>query len=804
MRSVAHTLVVIICAVLIVGCGGAQSRFASHMQRGQDYFSQGNFAKAGIEFRNALLISPKNPQALVMAGRSAEGLGRVRDALGLYQAAIDASPDNTDARARMGRVMVFGGAPERALTIIEPGLVKHPEDAELLTYRGAARLQLKKPEEALADVEHALRLAPGNPDAVALRASMYRNAGELDKAIALVSAAVHRPSGSGEAASASIDLREVLVSLYVAANDPTKAEQELRELVSLKPEDSRYRSQLAHFYARAGRLDDAQHVLEEAVKVLPHSDEAKLTLVDFMAERRSLPDAERVLQGFITSNPDDYDLRLGLGTLLQRAGSPKEAVDVYREVIRRDETGPKGLIARDRIASIDVAQGRVDDARQLIDQVLQKNSRDNEALGLRAEIAMQRADPAAAIADLRAVLRDQPEATGIRSLLARAYLANGEPALAEEALHAALDLAPADTSLRMQLAQLLLNTQRPEQAITLLEQAASHDSGNAPVRELLARAYLAKGDFAAVHASAEELKSLRPKSAAGYYLAGLAAEGQKQLDEARKEFQQALALEPRAADALTALVQLELSAGRSDDAVALVKKVADQDPSNAFPLNLLGELYTEQKQVPLGIATFNRATQVDPKWWVPYRNLGMVKFVSGDTAGAIAAYQAGIKVAPSEPKLVTDLAALYEKQGRIDDSIACYEAAYRLNSHVPVIANNLAMLLVTYKRDRASLDRARDLTASFASSNDGSLLDTDGWVHFKRGEYSQALPELERAVASAPNSKEIHYHLAMVELHSGQTDRARAELETALAGAAHFSGSDEARTTLASLKQNAG
>jgi len=119
-------------------------------------------------------------------------------------------------------------------------------------------------------------------------------------------------------------------------------------------------------------------------------------------------------------------------------------------------------------------------------------------------------------------------------------------------------------------------------------------------------------------------------------------------------------------------------------------------------------------------------------------------------------------------------------------------------------ANNLAMLLVTYKKDRHSLDRARDLTAVFASSSVGGLLDTNGWVHFKRGEYSDALPILARAAERAPEAKEIRYHLGMAELHAGQSARARSDLEAALSSATKYPWSDDARNVLASLKNPTG
>jgi Tfp pilus assembly protein PilF len=50
----------------------------------------------------------------------------------------------------------------------------------------------------------------------------------------------------------------------------------------------------------------------------------------------------------------------------------------------------------------------------------------------------------------------------------------------------------------------------------------------------------------------------------------------------------------------------------------------------------------------------------------------------------------------------------------------------------------------------------------------------------------------------------ILYHLGMAQLKAGQSDKARASLEAALAGGASFTGTDEARLALAQLKGGAG
>jgi tetratricopeptide (TPR) repeat protein len=787
----AAALSIVVCAMIVASCGGAQSRLESHMRRGQAYFSQGDFAKANVEFRNATQIAPKDPAARLMVAHTAEHLGQFGPAIGLYQSVVDSNPENVDARVSLGRLLTIAGAPQRGLDVVQPGLKQHPDDPELLTVQAAAKSGLNDQAGAVADIDRALKLAPTNENAVAVRANLYRRAGDYAGAITLVSRAVGQLPKSAS-------LHEVLVSLYASAEQPAKAEEQLRALIDLKPAELRYRNQLAALYARDNRLDDAQRVLEETVKAFPKSDPAKLALVDFLSTARSSAEGEKVLQGFIAREPDDYDLRLHLAALLEASRKTKEAIAVYDEVVRRAGTEPMGLIARNKIAAIDVAQQRYEDAGKLISQVLQKNPRDDDALRLRGQVSLERHDPVAAIADFRAVLRDQPKAVGIQRLLAQAHLENGESELAAEVLRSAQQSAPADSALRIELAQLLLKMRRGDESVKLLEEGVRSAPANADLRESLVRAYIAAGNYVAAGTGAEGLKTLRPTAATGSFLAGLAAQGENKLDEAQKEFDHALALQPRSVEVLSALARLELARKHPEQAITLVKNAAEHD-SNAYSWNLLGELYLAQKDTPSATDALSRASKLSPTWWVPYRNLALANLVANDAPGAIAQYEQAIKTAPSESGLVIELASLLEKQGRVDDAIRRYEASYAATRN-RMIANNLAMLLVTYKKDRTSLDRARDLTRGFDTSTEGDLLDTNGWVHFKRAEYADALPPLERAAQRVPDSRVIHYHLGMAELQAGRTDRARADLQTAVSGSATFPGLDEARTALATLK----
>ena len=107
--------------------------------------------------------------------------------------------------------------------------------------------------------------------------------------------------------------------------------------------------------------------------------------------------------------------------------------------------GP-GITARDRLAALRNQQHDTAGAEKLLAEVLAKAPRDDDALFLRGNIALAQKDPKTAIADLRSVLRDQPNAIGVMRVLARAHLANGEPALAEETMRRAVEANPADAA----------------------------------------------------------------------------------------------------------------------------------------------------------------------------------------------------------------------------------------------------------------------------------------------------------------------------------------------------------------------
>jgi Flp pilus assembly protein TadD len=172
---------------------------------------------------------------------------------------------------------------------------------------------------------------------------------------------------------------------------------------------------------------------------------------------------------------------------------------------------------------------------------------------------------------------------------------------------------------------------------------------------------------------------------------------------------------------------------------------------------------------------------------------------AGDMVAAREAYVAGLAATGDAPALGVDLAALLERLAQPEEAIEVYQRLHAANPSSELLANNLAMLLTTYRSDPTSFDRAYDLVRSFRNSDVPAFLNTYGWVRYKQGNLDEAVTYLRRAAADAPENPVMRYHLGMALLERGEVEAARAELGAAVAAEQGFVGKDEARKALQAL-----
>jgi tetratricopeptide (TPR) repeat protein len=168
---------------------------------------------------------------------------------------------------------------------------------------------------------------------------------------------------------------------------------------------------------------------------------------------------------------------------------------------------------------------------------------------------------------------------------------------------------------------------------------------------------------------------------------------------------------------------------------------------------------------------------------------------------AVQVLQSGLAANPESEELQMLLASAHSDQGRIDSAITAYEATLKLNPHNVLAANNLAVLLVDFKGDQPSLQKAFSLSRDFEKEAPHPLfLDTLAWVRLKMGQQEEALRLLKNAITKSPDLSVLNYHLGMAYYRVGKSSEARSYLSKALRKPDAFPGRQEAEQILAQIR----
>jgi len=506
--------------------------------------------------------------------------------------------------------------------------------------------------------------------------------------------------------------------------------------VQLAPNNENAVALLAILDKQEGHLDRALALVNQAVERSPGSVNLRKLLASLYVASGQPVPAEAQMSALIALRPRDLALRMGLANLYLKAGNPDAAQRALEAAVKASPTDDNAKLA---LAEFVAASRSPAEGRQILLGYLAQKP-DDDTLGFGLATLQQRAGfPADAIATYQEIIRrDGPGAktAAARDRIAGIEAAQGQYPAALRTLGQVLAVSPTDDDALTLRGEIALRQHDPATAIEDLRTVLRDEPDSLPLVRLLTRAYEAKGDMALAEATLRSAMSAHATDV------------------------------PTSLDLASLLVQTR----RLDQAAAVLKATALQAPADPRPLIALAELDASR----------------------------------GDSQSALAAYDAALKLAPAVPELTVEAAAFDEKEGRIGEAIEHYQTLYKASSASSLArelaANNLAMLLVTYRKDHASLDEARELTSSFATSRIASLIDTYGWVCYRTADYSRALQALQRAAGQAPQSQIIRFHLGMTELALGERARAREDLEAALAGSASFTGAAEARATLASLK----
>jgi serine/threonine-protein kinase len=260
---------------------------------------------------------------------------------------------------------------------------------------------------------------------------------------------------------------------------------------------------------------------------------------------------------------------------------------------------------------------------------------------------------------------------------------------------------------------------------------------------------------------------LDPKLAEAHVVLGRIYQSMaQQRDLAVIEFQRALELEPRNADAIQGMARAYEELGRDAEAEAAFKRGVALRPWGWGEYNSLASFYYRKKRYADAEAQYRRALEVAPDNAAVYSNLGATLKHEDKAAEAVKMYRRSIALDPVYPAL-NNLAVLYYAQRNFRESAETYRKALDLSGRDFIIWGSLGQALLHSGAPRAeaenSLRRAIALGEQQLQVHPGDV-ETLGLLalyHALLGEKEEALAGVNQVLTKSGVTGAVAEHCAM-------------------------------------------
>ena len=249
--------------------------------------------------------------------------------------------------------------------------------------------------------------------------------------------------------------------------------------------------------------------------------------------------------------------------------------------------------------------------------------------------------------------------------------------------------------------------------------------------------------------------------------------------------QLARALDPENAETLVTLGGLKERLGKTDDAIVIYKAVPESSPMRRVSELQLGLALADQGKNNEAKDHLKALIASDPRDIRSYLALGSVLSQDKDYIEMALTYETAISVAGPAPtrndwNLFFQAGIANERLKQWPKAEAHFKRALELFPDQPDVMNYLGYSWIDMNMN---LEDGMDLIRSAVDlkPNDGYIVDSLGWAHFRLGQYDDAVRELERAVELKPADPTINDHLGDAYWRVGRKLEATFQWERALA-----------------------
>lgn len=460
------------------------------------------------------------------------------------------------------------------------------------------------------------------------------------------------------------------------------------------------------------------------------------------------------------------------------------------------ELAPNDMTARQLAAVLFMRDKQLDAAAEQLDAlILIADARGVDGY-LQAAGALSVENDRASAEQLMQGLHDR-NPDDVRSLYGLAVLeaAHRRFGEAESRLREVISRKPDWEQPRVLLSRVLVAQSRRDEAVAILEQSVRLYPDSVVLRTTYARMLVDASDFPRALAEFRELFRLSPDDDEVAFGYAMLATQQQAWDEARPVWQALRGQPDRRDEASYYLAQIEEQTGHDDVAIGLFRSVNGSE-LKVDAVMRAAQIYARTGRLDEARDLLQQARIANPGRAADlYIAETQIVQKHGDSAQALALYDDALRTFPENHDLRYNRALFVVELG---DFPAMEHDLRLILDQDPDNADALNALGYTLADRNERLDEAFTLVARALKLKPDSpaVLDSMGWVLYRRGDLAEAATYLRRAL-DMTRDDEIAAHLGEVLWVKGQRDDAQAVWRDALA---HKPDSDKIRAVIERLQ----
>ena len=535
-------------------------------------------------------------------------------------------------------------------------------------------------------------------------------------------------------------------------DDPKAAVAIFRRLIELVPESAEAHLRLSEALQEWGASDEAVAPAQRATELAPRNGEAWAHLALLQHRRLQtnsalLPDAKKALESAAALLPQEVEVWARLGEVCEQGKDNEGALKAWLKVGR---LRPQITFAWEKAAFFAHTLNRQDGKREAVMALCSAKSPDSRHLRWLEDLA--------------------------REQLQAGYLGHAEDSFRLLARH-----FPQEASVWENMALVQLNTSRFDEALKSLREA-ERLRPTPRIGLNVAFSMLNLGDLSGAE---ERLRRLYQDATPG-------AEAEKLRSDSRVLLASSLMLQGRPKDLLDLLasgpdpeLQGELLGLRAQ------ARIRTQDWTGARADLRLGiqkfpkaALFTQAAAIPPKLFDEGFFFRKDSRKALEQLDLEAMAGLWGEFRRWDRCLETAERALKASPLRTVNLMLLQsnalDQLDRHPEAIKVLRQALLLDPQHPTVQNNLGYLLLEDGKDLT--EAARLIESSVRQEPDnGSVLDSWGWVLFQQGKLAEAEKALRKAAELSPFSPEVRKHLGEVLLKLDRPREAVEQWERALA-----------------------